>query len=76
MEDNKTEKTVRGNRERYAMDNRTPFAIAAGAGIMAAGIILTTGFEYATSYVFLGLSLISLSIGIAQRYSRKSNNQQ
>lgn len=75
MEDNKTDRTLQGDRERHAMDNRTPLAIAAGAGIMAAGIILTTGFEYATSYAFLGLSLVSLTIGLFERHCNKSQNQ-
>lgn len=75
MESDMTEKAPQGNRAKHAMDSRTPFAIAAGAGIMAAGIILTTGFEYATSYAFLGLSLVSLTIGLFERHCNKSQNQ-
>lgn len=57
------------------MDKRTPFAIAFASGLMAAGIIATTGFEHGTSYAFLGLSLAALLFGLSERRCDKSVDQ-
>ncbi|WP_454106089.1 hypothetical protein [Marinobacter sp. MBR-105] len=56
------------------MDKRTPFAIAFASGLMAVGIIATTGFEHGTSYAFLGLSIVAFLLGLFELRSNKSDH--
>ncbi|ARM86118.1 hypothetical protein MARSALSMR5_04098 (plasmid) [Marinobacter salarius] len=57
------------------MDKRTPFVIAFFSGLVATWIIATTGFEHGTSYAFLGLSIVTLLLGLFERRSDSSEDQ-